>query len=42
MQKKALKETVEPTMEKLQKVLESNNGGNGYFVGDDVSTSSVL
>ena len=35
--KKYREETVEPVMTKLQKMLEQNNGGNGYFVGDEVS-----
>ena len=35
--KKYHEETVRPVMTKLQKILEQNNGGNGYFVGDEVS-----
>ena len=35
--KKYHEETVGPVMTKLQKILEQNNGGNGYFVGDEVS-----
>ena len=35
--KKYREETLEPAFTKLEALLKTNNGGNGYFVGDEVS-----
>ena len=34
---KFLEEALEPGFAKLEALLEQNNGGDGFFVGDDVS-----
>ena len=40
--KKFKEEVVIPGFTKLTKLLEQNNSGNGFFVGDDVSGDNFL
>ena len=40
--KKKWEEELVGQMTNLQKLLESNNGGDGYFVGNDVSCTFKL
>ena len=37
MRKSYVQNNFAPNIEKMEKILAENNGGNGYFVGDDVS-----
>jgi hypothetical protein len=37
LQKQFLDESFVPAIERFEKLLQQNNGGDGYFVGDDVS-----
>ena len=41
-QKTYVTETLEPAMEMMQKMLESNKGGDGFFVHNEVSLYNAV
>ena len=42
VQKKLEEETIPGCLEKFEKLLKNNKGGDGYFVGDGVRCATIL